>query len=368
MDDPGDIEFVSWSDTSLFHNAVKNIESARAYETESGGTVHLTSLIKDPIVYKGKVKLHGSNAGVALCGSTLRAQSRTQFIDQSGFGRLVFGPNESYWRSLVTADGPQRFTVFGEYCGRGVQSGVALANLPSVIFAVFGIDINSRLIVEPDDITSFLTKNGSVKLPENVFVLPWHETDFTIDLSSNSPECVEAVQKVLDRIDEDVLRIDANDPWVEAVFGVKGPGEGLVLYPVSLLSDHPDVPQFRTLDRDTFGSLAFKAKGEKHRAVKAAKSVTINPEKAASTAAFAELMCTVSRLEQGAKAVGGFEMTLIKDFMVWMNNDIQKEGQHELEASNLTWKDVTPAISKACSTWYIAQTKERSTPKTEEES
>lgn len=367
MDDYGELAFVAWPDTSLFHNLTKNIQGARDFvargptEEDGDDSPALLKLLEKPISFKGKVKLHGSNAGVALAPGKIRAQSRTQFIDQSGFGRIVFGKNQSYWTSLVQPGVPERFTVFGEYCGLGVQSGVALARLSSVIFTVFGIDFGGRLMIEPEAITNFLTKSGTVKLPEDVFVLPWHEGQFEIDLSKDTPEHMEALQKVLDTIEDEVLKIDAKDPWVEAVFGVQGPGEGLVLYPVSLQEAHADVTISPTLSRDLFGKVAFKAKGEKHRVVKAAKSVTVNPEQAASADAYAKLMCPTARLEQGGSVVG-YDMARIKDFIAWMVADVKKEGQAELDASGLDWKAVTQPITKHCSAWYVKEVKAKAKP------
>lgn len=378
MSDPGEIEFIAWKDITLFHNVVKNVKSARDwYAQASTSTTEgseeliepaLLKTIEKPVIYKGKVKLHGSNAGVALCGNQIRAQSRTQFIDKSGFGRIVFEKNEAYWRSLVVPGGPQRFTVFGEYCGLGVQKGVALAKLKGVLFAVFAIDINSHLIVEPADIEAFLTKGGTVALPSDVHVLPWYPGEFLIDLSKDTADHLAGVQKVLDSIDTEVQKIDTKDPWVAELFNVDGPGEGLVLYPVSLLESHEAVPEYKTLTRTLFGHLAFKAKGEKHRVVEAKKSVSIDPEKAANAEAFAKLMCPRPRLEQGASTVGGYEMRFMKDFLAWMAKDVQKEGQHELDASGLQWSDVTGPISKLSSAWYALEVKAKAAAKEKAES
>jgi hypothetical protein len=371
------IQFVAWKEITLFHNLIKNLKGARDYyEKRKAETVEAASapdadsetieeviaptllkVLEKPVTFKAKVKLHGSNFGVALCGDQLRAQSRSQFIDRSGMGRLVFEKNEAYWRSLVVPGGPQAFTVFGEYCGKGVQKGVALAQLNTVFMAVFGIDIGGRLVVEPAEIEAFLTLNGKVKLPNDVLVLPWYETEYELDLSQDTEAHMAEVEKVLEKIDVEVQKIDSKDPWVERMFNVAGPGEGLVLYPVSLLESVPALPNFRTISRDAFGAIAFKAKGEKHRVVTAAKSVAIVPEKAAGAEAFAKLMCPEPRLEQGASTVGGFDPKLVRDFIAWVAKDVQKEGQHELEASKLTWKDVTGPINKLASAWYLAKIK-----------
>lgn len=380
MDDPGEIKFVAWKDTCLFHNVLKNIKASRDYyaskkaeSTEDQPSEDIIEpftlkAVSKPLTYRGKVKLHGSNAGVALCGTQLRAQSRSQFIDKGGFGTLVFGKNEAFWRGLVVPGGPQVFTVYGEYCGPGIQKGVALAKLKVPIMAVFGIDIGGQLVVEPADITAFLTHNGTAQLPSNVFVLPWFPGEYTLDMSEDTEEKRAVIQKVLDNIDEEVQKIDKHDPWVKENFGVDGPGEGLVLYPVSLLQDSPIVPQYRTLQRNNFGTFAFKAKGEAHRVVAAKKSVSIDPERAASAEAFAKLMCPLPRLEQGATAVGGYEMAKIRAFLGWMASDVQKEGLHELEASNLTWEDVYGPVTKLCSAWYAKEVKERAAAATSQTS
>jgi len=366
---PG-IEFVAWKEITLFHNLLKKLNAARVYyatnkEAPSDDSVDiitpaLLELLEKPITFKAKVKLHGSNFGVALCGDEIRAQSRSQFIDRNGMGRIVFEKNEAYWKSLVVPGGHQAFTVFGEYCGKGVQKGVALAQLNSVFMAVFGIDIGGRLVVEPAEIEAFLTKNGTVKLPSDVLVLPWYEKTFEMDLRQEVVEKMVDVEKVLEQIDVEVRKIDSLDPWVQHVFKVTGPGEGLVLYPVSLLEQVESVPEYHTIARDTFGDVAFKAKGEKHRVVSASKSVTIAPEKASGAEDFAKLMCPEPRLEQGASTVGGYDNTLIRDFLTWIIKDVQKEGQHELEASKLTWRDVTGPINKLASAWYLQKAKEHS--------
>lgn len=364
------IQFVAWKEITLFHNLLKNIKTARDYfatRTEAPAEENMEilapsmlKLLEKPITFKAKVKLHGSNFGVALCGDELRAQSRSQFIDRSGMGRIVFEKNEAYWKSLVVPGGPQVFTVYGEYCGKGVQKGVALAQLNTVFMAVFGIDMGGRLVVEPAEIEAFLTKNGTVKLPGDVLVLPWYEKTFELDLSEDTAEKMAEVEKVLEQIDVEVRKIDSLDPWVEQVFKVTGPGEGLVLYPVTFLEQVNPVPEYHTIARETFGHLAFKAKGEKHRVVAAQKSVTVAPEKAAGAEAFAKLMCPEPRLEQGASTVGGYDPKLVRDFLAWIIKDVQKEGQHELEASKLTWRDVTGPINKLASAWYLQKAKEHS--------
>lgn len=360
------ITFVPWTDIKLFHNLVKFIEVAKRpleeqkspEDCETGDDDldfrYVLKALESPVVFRGKVKLHGSNAGVALEGSQIRAQSRTQFIDRSGFGRIVFEKgNENYFRSLIDNSKHKKLTIFGEYCGAGVQKGVALSKLKNEIFAIFAIDIDSNLVVEPKDIENFMTKGGTIKMPSNVFVIPWHTEPIAMDLNLGES----AYQSALDDIEEQVQKIDAIDPWAKEVFGIEGPGEGLVMYPVSLMETTETVPEFSTLKRNVFSVFGFKAKGEKHRVVASKKSVSAKAQVAPGVEAFANMMCPEPRLEQGAGEVGGFDMTKMKAFLDWVIKDVQKEGKDELEASKLEWKDVNPVITKKASTWYTAKVK-----------
>jgi hypothetical protein len=46
---------------------------------------------------------------------------------------------------------------------------------------------------------------------------------------------------------------------------------------------------------------------------------------------------------------------LIPDFLKWISQDIAVEGKVELEASGLTWKQVSKAISRRALSWYKAK-------------
>jgi tRNA-binding EMAP/Myf-like protein len=66
---------------------------------------------------------------------------------------------------------------------------------------------------------------------------------------------------------------------------------------------------------------------------------------------------TPNRLEQGVNAAcgGQFDLPLIGKFLKWVAEDVQKESAAELEAAQLTWKDVNKAVTKAAKDWYQAK-------------
>lgn len=106
--------------------------------------------------------------------------------------------------------------------------------------------------------------------------------------------------------------------------------------------------------RDSYTALMFKAKGDKHQVVKQKEPAQLDPEVAESVSRFVEMFVTPSRLEQGVVEAcnGEYDMRGLGHFLKWMNADIQKEGDAELEASGLTWKDVNKAVQTAARKWY----------------
>ncbi|NEO84758.1 MAG: hypothetical protein F6J87_10960 [Spirulina sp. SIO3F2] len=295
------------------------------------------------ICYRAKVKLDGTNGGVQIFSDRCVAvQSRSQIItpqaDNAGFAAWVTA-NLDYFQTLATE---QHLTIFGEWCGKGIQKRTAIAQLEQRIFAVFALQVGgingqlARLIVEPEQIRA--------QLPEHldVFVLPYQGDVFELDFSDRAQ-----LQTQAERLNTQVGAIEQCDPWVAETFGIEGLGEGIVLYPQDVASD-----------RLSYSELLFKAKGEKHQVVKTRKAVQIDPEVAQSIADFVALFVTPARLEQGATAVGGIDIQNIGPFLKWMGQDIQKESTAELAASGLTWKQVSKAIANTARGWYLQQVKQ----------
>lgn len=303
-----------------------------------------------PVAYRGKVKLHGTNAGIRIgSGGVVAAQSRTQIItpqsDNAGFARWVESTRD-YWAGLVGDSSDVTFTVFGEWCGQGIMRGTAISNIGKKVFAVFAIVVTigaetreeSALISHPDAISEIL---GT--LPSDVHVLPWYGDEFSVDF--RDPTNLAATVATLNKV---VADIEPCDPWVKQVFGVEGTAEGVVYYPSA----------GKAVTVKGFGELAFKAKGEKHKVVATKAAVQVDPEVAANVDAFVAMFVTQGRLEQGLTAVGGsLEMKNIGPFLKWVGTDVQKESVAELEASGLTWDQVQKGVQTAAREWFIAKNK-----------
>ena len=362
------MRFMPWPEIEGFHNIRKFIR------VDPGEWWHKKELLAgtSTVSYKAKVKLHGTNAAVRVSSDgTVTAQSRTNIItpesDNAGFARWVKA-NEAAWRDAFKVeskfDGSFHYlnaVIYGEWIGPGIQKNVAVSEIPKKSFAVFALqflDKNEQhgdmLMVEPRHIEMY----GMQNIPD-VYVLPWYQGsmleddrelffDRTIDIDWKQTD--EELSKSIAPINDWVMAIEANDPWVEKTFGVKGTGEGLVFYPVS---------EAHKGSFEHFTNLCFKAKGEKHKNIATAKPVQVSAEAAASVEAFAELALTPARLEQGATKValtpGSYDQQQTGKFVSWIMADVEKETQDELTASNLTWAQVQKAVQSKARQWYLEQ-------------
>jgi len=325
------MEFVSFPSIESFFNVVKLTKS-------------YPNLAQKPINYRGKIKLHGTNAGIRIHNGEVLAQSRTQIIsptnDNAGFARWVES-SKDFWSKISYLD---EITVFGEWCGPGIMKGTAINQVPNKLFAVFAIMVGNAeiekedfnpLIVEPEEIKSILGD-----LPNDVHILPWYDNGFSVDFINSD------LQTLVDNLNKEVSIVEPEDPWVKSTFGISGTAEGIVYYP--------------TIDgkvwRKLFSNFAFKAKGEQHKVTKTKEAVQLEPEVAKSIEDFVNLFVTDARVEQGI-SVCGLDVKNTGAFLKWFNADVKKESVSELEVSNLKWDDVQSAVQNKARLKFIEKTR-----------
>lgn len=328
---------IAWPEITSFHNIRKYTEAHPEILNN-----------KSTVKYMPKIKLHGTNAaiqchkdGVIICQS--RESIITPEKDNAGFARWVKS-NEHLWQKNV-----RDVILFGEWIGKNIQkSGVAVSELYSKCFAIFaarplenGSILGDDLWKDPNVLLDFITD-----IP-HTYVLPWYNNGLTVNWSGTA----EDLSQTTDLINEWVSKVEANDPWVDATFGIKGMGEGLVFYPVS--DEHQG--------NINFGNLCFKAKGEAHKNIATAKPAQLDPSVAANVDAFIDLVLTDARLEQAANATALtqkiFEMPLLGKFVSWIEKDVQKETKAEIEASKLEWKLIQKPLINKARIWYISKAK-----------
>lgn len=328
----GDAEPIRWPSLEPLHAVIK------AQEALATGVVR----------YRAKVKLHGTNAGIQLrADGRVLPQGRNHLLtrqqDNSGFGAWALDQRALLEPLIALAERP--LVIFGEWCGPGIQKKVSVTQIDRRVLAVFAIQLGdhrleaAELIVEPEAIRELLPEHP------DLFVLPWEGEPLELDFRNRGQ-----LRGQLDGINARVERVERCDPWVREVFGVEGTGEGLVFFPLA------DGPQ----DRDRCAGLMFKAKGEKHRVTRADKAVQLDPAVAESAEAFLALFLTEPRLEQAvAEGCGGeLDPRRVPDFLRWVGQDVQKESATELEASGLTWKQVSRPLTQRARQWYLARARE----------
>ncbi len=330
---PSGAPVIAWPSIELLHHVRAGIRSI----------AELQNTPVPRVAYRAKVKLDGTNAGIQVHpDGRVLAQSRSQILevgnDNMGFGGWV-AQNSGYFTNLGRE---QLLVVFGEWCGQGIQKRAAISQIGRKIFVVFAIQLGdgasapARVEVEPARLRELLPPHP------DVFVLPWLDASFELDFADD-----EQARREAERISAEVERIELEDPWVRASFGVQGLGEGIVLY--------PHLNGEAVIDRQRLGELMFKAKGEKHQAVRQKKAAQLEPEVAQGIDAFVELVLAEPRLEQAITeaCAGTADMKQIGAFLKWLAHDVQKECAAELAAAALTWDQVNRALSNKARSWFL---------------
>lgn len=334
---------ISWPSIELLHNVIKTRNYLAALSPADGGC----PLPK--VQYRAKVKLHGMNCAVQVHTDGIVTQSRETILtpeaDLKGFSKWAHA-HADYFRTLPTG-----ITVFGEWCGPGVEAGMAISAVGEKQFCVFGVQVgtdeSARIVSEPSGIAVLLKTwrpTEGNQAPKNLHVLPWMNFHTEIDFADAT-----SLERAAGILNDTVRAVEERDPWVAATFSVEGLGEGIVLYPVAV--DGGEVPE----DPASLARLMFKAKGLKHRTAGTKEAVQVAPEVVSSVRGFVDLMVTAARLEQGLSVVcGGVrDPKLTGKFLQWVVADVQKESKAELEASGLTWSQVQGAVQARVREWYL---------------
>jgi hypothetical protein len=249
------------------------------------------------------------------------------------------------------------YTIYGEWCGKGIQKRCSISKIDRKIFAVFAVRVDfpggeSELRVDPEAINEILPRHP------DVFILPWIDS-LTVDYALSA----EDLEYTVALINHGVLRVESCDPWVRNTFGVEGLGEGIVYYPIHTWITGRDgmaVPgDILGLTSESLGEWGFKAKGEEHQVVRQKAPVILDTEKVAGVEAFVEKFVTENRLDQGLReaCAGEAEAKLTGTFLKWFGTDVKNESADELETAGLTWKDVSKGVTLAAKRWFMDEVK-----------
>lgn len=288
-------------------------------------------------VYVGTVKLHGTNAGISQNPAgelTYLSRNRKLAIgdDNAGFaGAMIDNENivdmifsDIRTRYLVGAD--DTIAVFGEWCGQGIQKGVAINKCPKM-FVIFSVLVGEY----------WLSSEQLRRFPESII---FNINDFpawSVEIDFARPELVQ------NELIELTLKVEEECP-VGAAFGHKGIGEGIVWTPADGNRD----PRFW-----------FKVKGEKHSVSKVVKLASVDPEVIRKRDDLLTALVTTNRLQQGLDLHTGdlghqLDMRSIGDYLRWVFADITKEETDTIEASGFTVKELGKPVSDIAKRFYLA--------------
>lgn len=333
-----------------FRNVIRHVKTHAQYagRDENGDAIIDQSRPIPTLKFRGTVKLHGTNAGIVydVATDTFTYQSRERELsltqDNAGF-MLHQMKHENFWRaychSMIDPD-IAKVAVFGEWCGKGIQKGVAISELDKM-FVIFAVKV-----VLKDGTTEWVSTSTEPAAAPGSVEIRIHDIEefptYEIDIDFNHPEL--AQNKMIEITEE----VEKECP-VGKAFGVSGIGEGVVWTCVS--------PGWN--DSGTW----FKVKGEKHSVSKVRTLAAVDVEAVANLKAFVDSVVTEARLEQGLdnlvrEQLKQIEMTSMGDFLRWVYNDVLKEEADTIVANGIDPKKLGGAIANVARPWFVKKVNE----------
>lgn len=305
-----------------------------------------------PIV--GTVKLHGAHVDWVISrDNSIRVQSRNMLklaVGNDNYGFAAFSQpirdvilrlKENLIRRYVqlnpdlTVDPDHPVIISGEWCGQGVQKGVAVSQLPRH-FVIISIRINDTWVSETDYADIHDEVSGIYHIGK--------AGSYQLDLDTQDIDPSEAAIQAI------VTDVEKACPY-GLTRNAMGRGEGLVWK----ARDHMDNPK-----------MWFKYKGDStavsHKWKNVKDSERVQGSKTAGAAddreeeyKFAALAVTERRLEQGLEYLaetGTARKCGMGKFLGWVTNDIFVEEKREMIEMNIGPGRLKPAIRSIAKAWY----------------
>lgn len=332
-----------------YRTVIRHVQTQTRYagKDENGDAIYDASKPLPTLKFRGTVKLHGTNAGIVYDvdtdSFTFQSRERVLSLTQDNAGFMLWAmSHENDWRYLVenlsVPTDTKNIAIFGEWCGRGIQKGVAVSQLRKmfVIFAIKAIDSEGNgtwLDISEDEQCLFCSDDPDDLSIQSIYDFPTYE----IDIDFKFPEIAQ------NKMIEITEAVEAECP-VGKHFGVSGIGEGVVWTCVSEGWN----------DSGTW----FKVKGEKHSASKVKTLAAVDVEAVENMRQFVKSAVTEARLEQGLdnlvrEQLLPFEMKSMGDFIRWVYNDVLKEEMDTIVASQIDTKKLGSAIANEARPWFI---------------
>ena len=293
-------------------------------------------IVSGPILLCGTVKIHGTHGDIVrFATGDYHIQSRNRIIDEGSDNNDFAHYCNAHWecinilfdRIAVNHSVTDNITISGEWCGSGIQKGVAV-NRVARMFVYYDVFIDNVR----QDITRYrLIYNESVRV-FHIMQFP----SYYVRIANFLDMSVEEIEG----IDVFVREVDAACP-VAAHFGMSGIGEGIV---------------WRNND------ICFKTKGMRFLETQVnKKEKTEKKEKKEDSDLDEEILAfiTEERFHQGIQYMTemhiDFIMKNITVFLNWIENDLLVEEKHAFAAMDSLTKTVQlKSIKVHSAKWYKA--------------
>ena len=285
--------------------------------------------------FTGTVKIHGTNASIVI-NDDIQFQSRNRVItinsDNKGFAAFADKTNKKIKLKKYFGD---NIVIFGEWCGEGIQKGVAVSKLPRmfVVFELFSIDSSGN--TSKKDFNELKLSDSYIKElnDSKIFFIDQFPT-FNLEVDFESFETAQ------DKIIELVDKVENECP-VGKFFNVSGVGEGIV---------------WKCVERES-SEYWMKTKGIKHTVTKTKTIAPCDIEMMNNINEFVDATVTENRLNQGLEFIKEQGLTVDKKntgvFVKWVINDILDEEADTIKGNNLLPKPLNKFIgNKARVFWF----------------
>lgn len=321
---------IKYGKTKQFRDVIRDIAHTtrfRGIDPDTNEPIY----VNDPLPtlkFRGSVKLHGTNAGISWSadkGLVMMSRNNVVTSGHFGFPEMIIQEEKAVNNIIVQAaqlcdlQHGETVSIYGEWAGPGVQTGVGISNIERKTWFIFAIKVtdvegNGRWIEEVDQITSKTPRIRNI-----------HEfLTFSMDIDLNNPGLV---QNDLINYTNDVEELCPVAGALKAI----GIGEGVVWE--AWYKGH---------------RFNFKVKGEKHSSSKVKKLAPVDPEKAKSVSDFVDYAITPNRVKQAMFEVAAAENIPESELsrkhtgsiIKWIANDVITEEAETMKNSMIEWKDV----------------------------
>lgn len=310
------------------------------YQSPSA-SIHLT----------GSTKLHGTHADIVFASATsgdIRLQSRNVEAlvpgvrDNEGFASYIASLKKSTildvrdrlvarYRKMnpgTPVEGP--IIVAGEWCGSGIQSKVAICQIPK-FFAIVSTNVNGSWV--PDWEYADICDEGARIYHVGKAGFVEHKLRFG-DVAASEVE----IKRLTDEVEREC-------PFARAVNGKSGHGEGIV---------------WKSTHHCGSSSFWFKSKGDilavSHSSKLLAPAVDKSNKERVDK--FARAIVTEIKLQQGWDYLASKDATGMGPFLKWVAGDCLEEEKREMEILEVTKSRLIPAIDVIAKSWFWGKVKE----------